>query len=205
VALTWDVRDDPTLTRALRGLAAVAAATDQPVAAAHLLGAADAIVAGTPYAVDVAWRDRDIVEWCLARLDDRLGSTALGHERRAGTGLTVEQAVALARAVAVPVLGAARVHEIWQATGALDPGPPPESFGGDRAPANQSEPTHWDLTRREREVLALICQRLTDPEIAARLFISPRTASGHVANTLRKLGAANRRDAAAIAARQGLI
>jgi DNA-binding CsgD family transcriptional regulator/tetratricopeptide (TPR) repeat protein len=62
-----------------------------------------------------------------------------------------------------------------------------------------------DLTRREREVLAFLCQRFTDPEIAAHLFISPRTASFHVANVLGKLGATNRREAAAIAVRQGLI
>jgi DNA-binding CsgD family transcriptional regulator len=61
------------------------------------------------------------------------------------------------------------------------------------------------LTRREREVLALLCQRLTDPEIAEALFLSPRTASNHVANILAKLGAPNRRDAAAIAARFGLV
>ena len=54
-------------------------------------------------------------------------------------------------------------------------------------------------------MLALLCRRLTDSQIAQALFISPRTASGHVANALRKLGAANRREAAAIAARQGLI
>ena len=88
VALTWDVRDDATLTRALRGLAAVAAVTDQPVAAAHLLGAADAVDASTPFAVVAAARDRDIVEWCLARLADHFDATALDRERRAG--LTAE-------------------------------------------------------------------------------------------------------------------
>jgi DNA-binding CsgD family transcriptional regulator len=53
-------------------------------------------------------------------------------------------------------------------------------------------------------VLALLCQHLTDAEIAERLFISPRTVEHHVSSILAKLGAANRRDAAAIAARLGL-
>jgi non-specific serine/threonine protein kinase len=61
------------------------------------------------------------------------------------------------------------------------------------------------LTRREREVLALLCQRLTDPEIATQLFISPRTASSHVASVIGKLGAANRREAARIAVRDHLV
>ena len=61
------------------------------------------------------------------------------------------------------------------------------------------------LTRRERDVLRLLCQRLTDPEIAEALFFSPRTASNHVANILAKLGVPNRREAAALAARHGLL
>jgi DNA-binding CsgD family transcriptional regulator len=61
------------------------------------------------------------------------------------------------------------------------------------------------LTRREREVLRLMCLRLTDPEIAAHLFIGTRTAESHVASILGKLGAANRREAASTASRLGLI
>lgn len=60
------------------------------------------------------------------------------------------------------------------------------------------------LTRREREVLALLCQHLTNPEIAERLFVGTRTVDSHVANILAKLGAANRRDAIAVAVRIGL-
>jgi DNA-binding CsgD family transcriptional regulator len=51
----------------------------------------------------------------------------------------------------------------------------------------------------------MLCQRFTDPEIAEALFISPFTASKHVSNVLGKLGAANRREAAALAARHGLV
>ena len=61
------------------------------------------------------------------------------------------------------------------------------------------------LTRRECEVLSLLCQRLTDAEIAERLFISPRTVSRHVANLFGKLGVHNRREAASVAARRGLV
>jgi non-specific serine/threonine protein kinase len=61
------------------------------------------------------------------------------------------------------------------------------------------------LTRREREVLALLCQRLTDPEIAEALFISRATASSHASNIFAKLGVSGRREAAAFAARHGLV
>ncbi len=61
------------------------------------------------------------------------------------------------------------------------------------------------LTQRERDVLGLLCQRLTDAEIAERLYIGTRTVEFHVANVLGKLNAANRRDATAIAARHGLV
>ena len=61
------------------------------------------------------------------------------------------------------------------------------------------------LTRREWEVLECLCHRLTDAEIAARLCISRRTVGTHVGSILGKLGADNRRDAAAIAVQHGLI
>jgi len=54
-----------------------------------------------------------------------------------------------------------------------------------------------DLLRvREREVLRLLSEGMTDREIAAGLAISPRTVESHVGSLLRKLGVRNRAEAA---------
>ncbi len=60
------------------------------------------------------------------------------------------------------------------------------------------------LTSREREVLRLLVAGRSNREIAAALFIAPKTASVHVSNILGKLGAASRTEAAAIALQAGL-
>jgi DNA-binding CsgD family transcriptional regulator len=61
------------------------------------------------------------------------------------------------------------------------------------------------LTDRELDVLRLLGQGKTNPEIAAALFISPRTAGVHVTHILRKLDATTRVQAATIAERAGLL
>ena len=61
------------------------------------------------------------------------------------------------------------------------------------------------LTRREREVLDLICGGHTNAEIAARLFIATKTVDHHVSAVLAKLGAPTRVAAASVAARLGLV
>ena len=62
-----------------------------------------------------------------------------------------------------------------------------------------------DLSEREREVLALIIEGLSNEEIGERLVISPATARHHVSACLHKLGAANRAQAAALATKYHLV
>ena len=61
------------------------------------------------------------------------------------------------------------------------------------------------LTERERQVLELVADGMSNPEIARRLFISPKTASHHVSALLRKLGLRNRAEAAAYGARSATL
>lgn len=61
------------------------------------------------------------------------------------------------------------------------------------------------LSRREYEILGRLSTGRTDREIAARLFISPKTVEKHVANLRAKLMAPSRAAAVAIAVRNGLI
>jgi NarL family two-component system response regulator LiaR len=70
---------------------------------------------------------------------------------------------------------------------------------------DQNSQADRDLTNREREVLALMVEGLTNPKIAERLFISPSTARAHVSNILSKLEVSNRSEAVVLALRERLV
>lgn len=63
----------------------------------------------------------------------------------------------------------------------------------------------WDLTDREREVLALVVEGMSNLQIARQLDISLSTARSHVSTILSKLAAANRAEAAALAVKHELV
>lgn len=164
----------------------------------------------------------------------RLLAAAEAQSEALGTHLQPDERAGFDRAVAevMRVLGAAEGQRIWQegrnaefvsvvlAELAADA---PYLAGANQLPVVVADSvqtinldhsvrgaiTHpaleFDLTRREREVVKLLAQRLTDPEIAEHLFITTKTASHHVSSILGKLGAANRREAAAIAVQHSLV
>ena len=61
------------------------------------------------------------------------------------------------------------------------------------------------LTRREEEILELVCQQLTAEEIAEKLFISVKTVNGHRTNLLEKTGAKNVTDLVIYASRNNIV
>jgi predicted ATPase/DNA-binding CsgD family transcriptional regulator len=213
----WHFGETPPIAYALGGVAGALAAAGRWELAARYFGATEVLCerSGLPFGPATMDRQR------------ALGLPEPWQRRTEPYGLETPLRDALAgrettSLAALPDLEAAHLHwasgrmlptaEAVAAALAVEPdilaGVPAAAATAQTEPALGPRGTDGgpggDLTRREREVLDLLCQRLTDPEIAERLYLSPRTASKHVANILGKLGAANRREVAAIAARHGL-
>lgn len=74
-----------------------------------------------------------------------------------------------------------------------------------QATRHPAEKIGFDLTHREREVLALMVKGLNNSEIAERLVVSQSTAKFHVGSILSKLGASNRTEAVALAVKDHLV
>lgn len=72
------------------------------------------------------------------------------------------------------------------------------------SPSPEDEPGFPELTDREREVLDVIAQGLSNDEIASELFISPKTVRNHITRIFRKLGVDRRAQAIVMAREHGL-
>jgi non-specific serine/threonine protein kinase len=172
------------LAECLAGIA-MFATPDQPAHAARLFGAADRLRAELGHAF--VYPERLGFDRAESASRAVVGEEAFAALWREGHAWTLEQTVDEAAALL-------RGEPETRKQGAMPV-----------APTSATPRPGFDLTRREQEILSLLCQRLTDQEIAERLFLSPRTVHSHVAHILAKLGAANRRGAAATAARLGLV
>jgi DNA-binding NarL/FixJ family response regulator len=71
--------------------------------------------------------------------------------------------------------------------------------------ASGMSPAAKNLTKREREILALVAEGMSNREIAERLVLSPETVKSHVAAILEKLNVSDRTQAAIYAVRNGLV
>lgn len=204
----WSVREHAGIAASIMSVAGLLAKQGRWQEAAQLFGAAESVCeqAGyrfwedfwpweRAYGLPEPWQRADITlgafQWlrevALAAEPPPLAPlpepTAADHLWAKGRGIPIAEAVRLALAV-----------DLGSSTDK------PSSHGHDAA-----SPAGPTLSSRERDVLRLLCQHLSDPEIAQRLFLSPRTVESHVASILRKLDVTNRRDAAAVAARRDLI
>ena len=158
---------------------AAAASTGQPVAAARLLGAADAIRRSIN--APLPDHERASVEQASRTAQAALGAEGFAVARNGGRIAPAQAAIDDALAVGASV--------------AATPAAPVST---------PSRVVADGLTRREREVLALLAQGQSNQAIADALFVSLPTVKAHVTSILAKLGANSRAAAVSQAHRRGL-
>ncbi len=145
------------------------------------------------YRPELAWTCYDYA----SILTDRIASGAIGHTSPAAreqATVLLDEALTIARELAMrPLHERAAARKAQLLSMPAGPGRPPRSSYPD------------GLSEREVEVLRLLAAGKTNPEIAAALSISPKTVTHHVTSILSKIGASNRTEAAAYAARTGLV
>lgn len=175
------VSEDPALIAGLLDQqAAIAVATGQACRAAILIGQADALYDFTGAMPDAFYQTERAQT--LASLRSSLGEEQASALRAFGGNLPLEEAVAETVAIAAELVEPDRSAADSPADGA-----------GIR------------LTRRERDVLALVAAGYTNRQIGDTLFLSHRTVATHVSNLLGKLEAPTRAAAATEAVRRGLV
>ena len=178
LVLRYEQGDKQSIASGLRGLALVAAATRQHARAARLWGAEEALreAIGAPPP-----RHTARAQEAIAAVRRRLGEEGFATAWAAGRALSLADAVAEA----------------------LQTSPDATAQSASIAPAALSE--RYGLTPREVEVLRLIADGRSNPEIADALCITPRTAQTHVQHILDKLDVGTRTEAATVAMRHGLL
>ena len=178
LAVFRELRDRWSTAHALKNVSSVAMHIGRAGEAVRLLGAADSLHAAG--GVTVPASERDGPDSVMVAMRAMLGEEAFVAAWEEGHGLSFEEAINQARALLENVL---------------------------TEPSHEVSPTLINmagLTVREREVVRLLADGLSDRAIASTLSISPHTVSGHVTNVLAKLGVESRTAAAAFAIRHGL-
>jgi non-specific serine/threonine protein kinase len=170
--------DQGAVADTLTGYAYLAVTLGRLEPAARIFGAAERLYETRGMRVPPV--DRPNYPRAVAAVRTELGDAASASAWSAGRELSPEQAVAEARTLVTAI------------PDRREPSAPPptEALG---------------LTPRETEVLRLLADGMSDREIAATLFISPKTVGLHVSNLLGKLGVPSRAAAIAYIHRHGLV
>jgi predicted ATPase/DNA-binding SARP family transcriptional activator/DNA-binding CsgD family transcriptional regulator len=164
IALSRQMEDQANIAYCLEGLAAVAGMQGKVERSVHLFGAAEGLLEALGVPVWTFYQpDRSLYERTIADLRGLLGEAAFEEAWADGRATTLDDAIEYALAAGERAATSAREQ-------------PP----ADRQPI--------PLTRREKEVAALVARDLTNRQIAKELVVSERTVEKHVANILKKLG-----------------
>ena len=181
LALSGEIGDSWGTLELLEGLACTAGAKGEAQKAARLFGAAEALretMGVGPWAALRTLEERYLVG-ARSRLEEGAWRRAWGE----GYAMSMEMAIEYALSEERP-----------SATSPAPEQPPPSARGH---PA--------ELTPREVEVLGLVAEGLTNPQVAQRLFLSPRTVQRHLNSVYRKLGVSSRSAATRLALEHGLL
>jgi DNA-binding CsgD family transcriptional regulator len=186
------IGDAMNVTLPLAGLVGLAASTGLHIWAARVSGMLEAI----RDRIGVASRHGPPAVWYPVReqgekaartaLGDEAYTTAFAEGRQLPQVEALRESIALAEAITAGAVPAQESIPFSALAATAMPNTNSSAIG---------------LSPRELDVLRLITQRWTDPEIAEALFISPRTVNAHVRSIFSKLDVTNRREAAAVAIR----
>jgi predicted ATPase/DNA-binding CsgD family transcriptional regulator len=169
------LRDKLGIAYGLRGMACVASLRGDAARAARLWGAVEALQEAIGLPLSPFDRNHPDYEGLLAAARPRLDEAAWEAALAEGRAMTPDEAVEY-------VLGTEEAAA-----------PPPE------------EPASSLLSEREAEILVLVAEGLTNPQVAERLYVSPRTVGQHLRSVYRKLGVSSRTAAARVALERHLI
>jgi predicted ATPase/DNA-binding CsgD family transcriptional regulator/DNA-binding transcriptional regulator YiaG len=171
-------RDKGGIAMSLEGLAWVASAVGHARRAARLLGAVERLRERCGYPLPVNWRNDH--QRSVRAVSSRLGPAAFRAAWAAGRAISVDETMA----------------EL------LDGDESSSSHHMERAAAAGA----WGpLSRREREVAALVAEGCTNRQIGLQLVISEATAAKHIEHILDKLGLSSRAQVAVWAAQRGVL
>ena len=165
----------------LEGLACGAEAQGEAERAARLFGATEVLRESTSFPLEPALRTLE--EPYLLGARSQLEEGAWTEAWEEGRAMSVETAIEYALSE----------EESSTISPALEQ-PPPSA---------REHPA--ELTPREVEVLGLVAEGLTNPQVAQKLFLSPRTVQRHLNSVYRKLGVSSRTAATRLALEHGLL